>query len=67
MNVVELLPLMLHVKIKNHWPSGSGEEDLSRFLLFIAMVAIISWSCIIDHLYKLLFLHPRDTTYKIWL
>ena len=39
-NFVELFSLMLHAKFQNHRPSGSGEEDL-RFLLFIAMVAIL--------------------------
>ena len=38
---VELLSLMLHAKFQNHRPSGSGEEDFSRFLLFIAMAAIL--------------------------
>ena len=26
---------MFHAKFQNHSPSGSGEEDLYRFLLFI--------------------------------
>ena len=32
---------MLHAKFQNHRPSGSGEEDFYRFLLFIAMAAIL--------------------------
>ena len=33
-NFVELFSLMLHAKIQNHRPSGSGKK---RILLFIAM------------------------------
>ena len=42
-NFVELhcLRLMLHDKFQNHRPSGSGEEDFLRFLLFIALPAIL--------------------------
>ena len=32
---------MLHAKFQNHRPPGSEEEDFLRFLLFIAMVAIM--------------------------
>ena len=39
-NFVELLSVMLHAKFQNHRPSGSG-EDFLRFLLFIAMAAIL--------------------------
>ena len=40
-NFVELYGLMLHAKFQNHRPSGSGKEDFKRFLLFIAMAAIL--------------------------
>ena len=40
-NFIELLAPMLHVKFQNHRPSGSKEEDFWRFLVFIAMVAIL--------------------------
>ena len=33
---------MLHAKFQNHRTSGSAEEDLKRFLLFIAMAAILA-------------------------
>ena len=33
---------MLHAKFQNHRLSGSGEEDFLRFLLFIAMAAILA-------------------------
>ena len=33
-NFTELDCLMLHAKFQNHRPSGSGEEDFYRFLLF---------------------------------
>ena len=39
-NFVELQCLMLHAKFQNRKPSGSG-EDFQRFLLFIAMAAIL--------------------------
>ena len=32
---------MLHAKFQNHRTSGSEEEDFKRFLLFIAMAAIL--------------------------
>ena len=38
---VELYCLMLYDKFQNHRPSGSGEKDFQRFLLFIAMSAIL--------------------------
>ena len=40
-NFVELNRLLLHAKFQNHRPSGCGEEDFQRFLLFIAMAAIL--------------------------
>ena len=39
-NFVDLHSQMLHTKFQNHRPSGS-EEDFYRFLLFIAMAAIL--------------------------
>ena len=32
---------MLHTKFSENRPNGSGEEDFQRFLLFIAMAAIL--------------------------
>ena len=59
---VELLPLMLHAKNQqNHRPSCSGEE------YFLKVFAIYSHGGHLGHLYKFLFLHPKDTTYKILL
>ena len=40
-NFVDLRSLMLHAKFQNHRPSGSEEENFKKFLLFIAMVAIL--------------------------
>ena len=40
-NFVDLRSLMLHAKFQNHRPSGSEEEDFKKFLLFIAMAAIL--------------------------
>ena len=66
-NFVELLSLMLHAKFQNHRPSGSGEED---FKGFFAIYAILlwwpSWSCDLDHLYKLSFSLPKNTQQDVW-
>ena len=32
---------MLHAKFQDHRTSGSGEEDFSKFLLYIGMAAIL--------------------------
>ena len=32
---------MLHTKIQDHRPFGSGEEDFLRFLPYMGMVAIL--------------------------
>ena len=61
-NFVELLSLMLHAKFQNHRPSGSGEEDFKVFLLWRP-----SWSCDLDHLYKLSFSLPKNTQQDVWL
>ena len=62
---------MLHTKFRGNRPAGSGEEDFLRFLRtrFMGMlrtryVHVIwawrpSWSCDLDHLYKLSFPFPR--------
>ena len=56
---------MLHTKFQNHWPSGSGEEDFLRFLLFIAMAAIlVMW----PGPFILTFVPlPKDASYEVWL
>ena len=38
---------MLHVKFQDHKTFGSG-EDFKSFLLYIGIVAILSWSCYVD-------------------
>ena len=48
-----------------HWPSGFGEKDFLRFWAFWARGP--SWSCDLDHLYKLLFPHPKEAPHKSWL
>ena len=40
-NFVELHSQMIHTKFQNHRLSGSREDDFQRFLLFIAMAAIL--------------------------
>ena len=64
-NFVELHSLMLQAKFQNHMPSGSGEEYFKKFLLFMAMAP--SWSCDLDHLYKILFPLPKDAAHEEWL
>ena len=56
---------MLHAKFQDHRTSGPGEEDLERFYHIWAWLP--SWSCDLDHLYKLLFLIPKEAQYEIWL
>ena len=53
---------MLHAKFQNRRPSGSGEEDFWRFLLFIAMTAILV--CDLNLLHTFSFPYPKDTAYK---
>ena len=55
---------MLHAKFQDHRTSGSGEEDFLRFLPFMGMGP--SWSCDLDHLYKLSFPLPKEAPHKIW-
>ena len=55
---------MLHAKFQDHRTSGSGEEDFKRFLPYMAWP---SWSCDLDHLYKLSSPLPKETSHKIWL
>ena len=56
---------MLHIKFQGHRPFGSGEEDFLRFLPYMGMRP--SWSCDQGRLNKLLFPHPMETSYEIWL
>ena len=65
-HLVVLKHPMMHTKIQGHWPFGSGEEDF--FLGFYHIWPWWpSWSCDQDHLSKLLFPHPIEGPYKIWL
>ena len=54
---------MLHAKFKDHRTSGSGEEDFLRFLPYMGLAA--SWSCDLNHLYKLSFPLPKEAPHKI--
>ena len=56
---------MLHAKFQDHRTSGSGEDELLRFLPYIAWRPF--WSCDLDHLYKLSFTLPMETPHKILL
>ena len=55
---------MLYAKFQNHRPSGSEEEHLKRFLLFIAM-AVIWVMC--PWPFKLLFPFPKHAPHEVWL
>ena len=55
---------MLHTKSQGHRPSGSGEDVFKGFYHIWAWRP--SWSCDQDHLNKLLFPHPKESPYEIW-
>ena len=55
---------MLHAKFQEFWTSGSGDEDSLRFYHIWAWQP--SWSCDLDHLYKLSFPLPKEAPHKIW-
>ena len=50
---------MLQAKFQDHRTSGSGEEDFKGFCHIWAWRP--SWSCDLDHLYKLWFPLPKET------
>ena len=56
---------MLHTKIQDHRPFGSGEEDFLRFSPYLDTGP--PWSSDLDQLNKLLFPHPMEDPYEIWL
>ena len=56
---------MLHAKFQDHRIAGSGEEDFKGFYHIWAWRP--SWSCDLDHLYKLSFPLPKEAPHKIWL
>ena len=57
-----MLHSMMHTKIQGHWPFGSTEEDLFRFLPYIWPWRPSS-SCDQDHLSKLSFPNPKEAPY----
>ena len=63
---VELLSLMLHAKVRNHKPSGPGEEDLLKGFTIYSHERP-SWSCDLDILRKLLFPLLKDALHEVWL
>ena len=56
---------MLHTKFQGHWPFGSTEEAFKDFYHIWAWRPY--WSCDMDHLNKLSFLHAMEDTNEIWL
>ena len=57
---------MLHTKIRENRLAGSGEEDFLKVFYHI-WAWWPSWSCDLDHLYRLLFPLPKEAPHKIWL
>ena len=64
-NFVELHSQMLHTKFQNHRPSDSGEEDFFKGFSYLYPWQP-SWSCELDHLYKLFFPLPKDAPHEVW-
>ena len=56
---------MLHNKFHENRYTGSGEEIFKGFYHIWAWLP--SWSCDLEHLYKLLFPLPKEAPHKIWL
>ena len=56
---------MLHAKFQDHRISSSGKEIFKGFYHIWAWRP--SWSCDLDHLYKLSFPLPKEAPHKIWL
>ena len=56
---------MLHTMFSGNWPAGSGEDFCRVFYHIWAWQP--SWSCDLDHLYKLSFPLPQEAPYEIWL
>ena len=55
---------MPHAKFQDHRTSGSVEEDFKGFYHIWAWWP--SWSCDLDHLYKLSFPLPVEAPQEIW-
>ena len=49
---------MLHAKFQNHRPSDSGEKKITGFCCLLPWRP--SWSCDLDHLYKLVLPLPNN-------
>ena len=56
---------MLHAKFQDHRFSGSGEENFKGFYHIWAWWP--SWSCDLNHLYKLWFTLPKEAPHEIWI
>ena len=54
---------MLHTPFPDHRTSGSGEADFKGFYHMWAWRP--SWSCDLNHLYKLVLPLPKETQHKI--
>ena len=56
---------MLQTKFRGNRPAGSGVEDFLWIYNIWAWQP--SWSCDLDHLFKLSFPLPKEAPNKIWL
>ena len=57
---------MLHTKLHENRPAGSGEEDFEG-LFYHIWAWRPSWSCDPDDANKLMFPLPKAAPHKIWL
>ena len=55
---------MLYAKFQDHRTSGSGEDFLKKNYHIWAWQP--SWSCDLDHLYKLSIPLPEEAPHEIW-
>ena len=55
---------MLHAKFQDQMTSGFGEEDFLKVFYHI-WAWRPSWSCELEHLYKLPFPLPKEAPHKI--
>ena len=56
---------MLNAKFHDHWTVSSVGEIFEGF--YHIWLWLPSWSCDLDHLYKLSFPYHKEAQHKIWL
>ena len=55
---------MIHAKFQDNMTSESGEDDFKGF--YHIWTWRPSWSCDLDHLYKISFSLPKNAPHEIW-